>query len=105
MTVPGNAPDASRESKSRWLYLVFAVLCVHGIAFTISLYATLGEDRQGLRELYEQLAFLPLQLGSVFALITAAGRTELEPSTRRALRWVAYGFGSLAAGSGISTIA
>ena len=51
MTVRGNAPDESRESKSRWLHLVFAALCVHGIAFTISLYVTPDEEKQGLREL------------------------------------------------------
>ena len=86
MIDPGDGVDNARASRSRWLYLVFIVLCVHGIAFTISLYTLPDEQKHGLRELYEGLAFLPLQLGSVFALLSAAGRTDLDPATRKALR-------------------
>lgn len=102
MTDSGDVRADAHERRSRWLSVVFFVLLVHSVAFTISLYATPDEQKHGLRELYENFAFLPLQLGSVFALISAASRADLEPGTRNALRWIAFGFGSLAAGSVIS---
>ena len=97
-TDPGHrgVPHDQMSRRLRWL---FAVLCAHGVLFAISDYSAPDSAKHGLRELYETFAFLPLQLGSVAALLVASGRQQLMPGTRRALRWVAYGFGALAAGS------
>ncbi len=97
-----SATDA-RASRSRWLNIMFIALCVHAVIM-IALYGLVDERKNRLAELYEVLAFLPLQLGSVAALLIAAKRTDLDPGTRKALRWIAYGFGSLAGGSVISII-
>ena len=81
------------------LRAAYWVLVIHAIAFV---FTELGVERAGRPDwlvAYGAIGFLPLQLGSTWALALASLRRELPDDTRAALRAIAMGFGAVSLGS------
>ncbi len=93
------ASVAFSSPRERGLRLLLGVLTVIAITSVASEFSGRPGTKPGWQMLYEELAFLPLQLGAMFALLRASRRQALPDATRRALRFIGWGFGAIALGT------
>lgn len=91
--------ESPTNPRSTALRVMLAILVVHGIAFAISEFTSVYEDKPRWQRLFDAGAFLPLQIGSMLALFHAARRAELPRGTRRGLRFMGAAFAVIALGS------
>ncbi len=96
-----NPGSAVLPAVPRGLRALAWVLAVHGVAFAVSEMLVPYTARPAWLRVYSAGGFLPLQLGSAFALWTAARRTDLPRATQEGLRSIAAAFLAISAGSAV----
>lgn len=101
-TMPVSASAA--PSRASGLRLSLAALSTLAVVSLLSEHLGRDGDLALWRVWLDHLAFLPLQLGSTLALLTAARRRDLPDGTRRALRFIGMGFAAITLGSLIWTV-
>ncbi len=99
--MPASATSAPRRETG--LRLLLGALTALAVVSLASEYRGRTEPMAAWRVWLDHLSFLPLQTGSMVALLLASRRADLPDGTRRALRFLGWGFGMIALGSAVWT--